>query len=105
MTPCSEYELALSMMRLWGREAKNRARAYALDCWGKADSSAYKRWACVERVLEQAQDHAEPYAGTVSGVQRTRVVRGRRRWFELPLELVMPAIRRLGSCAMRGTGL
>ena len=105
MTPCSEYELALSMMRLRGREAKNRARAYALDRWRKADSSAYKRWACVERILEQAQDLAEPYAGTVSGVQKTRVVRGRRRWIELPLELVMPAIRRIGSCAMRGTGL
>jgi hypothetical protein len=42
------------------------------------------------------------YEGTVSG---RHPVKQRRRWYELPLEAIMPAIRRLGSSAMRGTGL
>ena len=103
MTPASERELALSMMRLWGRDAKHRARDYALDCWRKGDAPAYNRWHCVERIVEQAQIAPVPYAGTVSGVPASPKLR--RRWFELPLEAVMPAIRRLGSSAIRGTGL
>jgi len=40
MTPCSEHELALSMKRLWGKHAKDRARDYALDCRCKGDLPA-----------------------------------------------------------------
>ena len=70
MTPCSEYELALSMMRLWGKDARNRARDYALDSWRKGESSACKRWHRVERIVEHTQHREEPYPGTVSGVQK-----------------------------------
>ena len=104
MTPCSEYELALSMMRLWGKDAKNRSRDYALDYWRKGDSPAYNRWHCVERIVEQAQADPESYAGSLSGLRAARKDRGRLRWSGTPLELVMLAIRRLGSCAMWGTG-
>ena len=55
MTLASEYELALSMMRLWGKNAKYLARNYALDYWCKGDETAYNRWNCVERLVEQAQ--------------------------------------------------
>jgi hypothetical protein len=102
MTPASERELALSMMRLWGRDAKHRARDYALDCWRKGDAPAFNRWHCVERIVEQAQSGAVLYAGTISGLPPPPKV---RRWFELPLQAVMPAIRKLGSSAIRGTGL
>lgn len=103
MTPASERELALSMMRLWGMDAKHRARDYAQDCWRQGDAPAYNRWHCVERMVEQMQSGAVLYAGTVAGLHPPPKVR--RRWFELPLEAVMPAIRRLGSSAIRGTGL
>ena len=104
MTPASERELALSMMRLWGRDAQQMARNYALDCWRKGDAPAFNRWHCVERMVEQAQAAPVPYAGTVSGLPPRQVHRP-RRWFEIPLEVVMPAIRRLGSSAIRGAGL
>jgi hypothetical protein len=102
MTTPSERELALSMMRLWGRDAKLRARDYALDCWRKGDAPAYNRWHRVERMVELANIVPVAYEGTVSG---RHPVKQRRRWYELPLEAIMPAIRRLGSSAMRGTGL
>ena len=104
MTPASEQELALSMMRLWGKDAKYRARGYALDCWRKGDAPAFNRWHCVERIVELAQAGPVPYAGTVSGRHPPPKARP-RRWFELPLEAVIPAIRRLGSSAIRGAGL
>jgi hypothetical protein len=107
MTPASEHELALSMMRLWGKDAGHLARNYALNCWRKGDAPAYNRWHCVERIVEQAQAAPEPYAATVSGLHLPRVIpNGRRRgWFEGLLEVVMPAIRQLGSGAIRGAGL
>ena len=55
MTPASEHELALSMTRLWGKDARHLARIYALDCWRKGDAAGYNRWHCVERIVEQAQ--------------------------------------------------
>jgi len=104
MPPASEHELALSMMRLWGKDASLRSRDYALDCWRKGDAAAYHRWHCVERIVEQAQVPPVPYAGTVSGLHPSRV-RDRRVWFKIPWKIVMPAIRRLGSGAIRGAGL
>lgn len=104
MTPASERELALSMMRLWGKNAQQMARNYALDCWRRDDTPGFNRWHCVERIVEQAGAAPVPYAGTVSGLP-PRIVRRPRRWFGIPLEVVMPAIRRLGSTAIRGAGL
>ncbi len=108
MTPASEHGLALSMMQLWGKNVGHMARNYALDYWRKGDSLAYSRWHCVEWTVERAQPAPEPYAGTVSGQQLSRVVpKGRcPHGFEVPLEVVvMPAIRRLGSGAIRWAGL
>ena len=102
MTQASEQDLAFSMMRLWGKDARYRARDYALDCWRKGDAPAYSRWHRVERIVELAQSAPVPYAGTVCGLHPPKP---RRRWFELPFEAVMPAIRRLGSSAIRGAGL
>lgn len=94
----STNELALSMMRLWGRDARARARDYAMASWRKGDARAYMRWHCVEWAIEQAQI-PEAYEGTVSGVQ-SQPARP-RRWFDA----VMPAIQKLGNSAIRGTGL
>jgi hypothetical protein len=102
-TTASTHELAYSMMRLWGRDARTMARNYALDCWRQGDAATYMRWHSVEWHIEQAQTGTQAYQGTVSG-QQPEPAR-RRRWFEIPLEAVMPAIRRLGGSAMRGTGL
>ena len=97
-TPASTNELALSMLRLWGKNARTMARHYAFDCWRKGDARAYMRWHSVEWAIEQAQV-PQPYEGTVSGVQPQQI--RRRRWFDA----VMPAIRQLGNSAIRGTGL
>ena len=103
-TPASTNELALSMRRLWGRHAQTMARDYALDFWRKGDAAAYLRWHSVEWRIQQAQEAAQLYEATVSGLQPQRET-PRRRWYERPLAAVMPAIRQLGSSAMRGTGL
>jgi len=106
----STHELAHSMLRLWGRDAGTMARTYALDCWRKGDADAYMRWHSVEwhieKALAGAPDSRAPqaYEGTVSGEQPQPVAR-RPRWFEIPLEAIMPAIRQLGSRAIRGSGL
>lgn len=91
------------MKRLWGHEAQTMARNYALDCWRKGDAPGYMRWHRVEWHIEMGQAAPRIYEGTVSGLQPLRVVP--RRWFAKPLAAVMPAIRKLGSSAMRGTGL
>jgi hypothetical protein len=102
------HELAYSMLRLWGRDAGTMARTYALDCWRRDDAPAYMRWHCVEWHIEQAlaghKRSDQIYQGTVSGQPPPPAVR-RPRWFEIPLEVLMPAIRQLGSRAIRGTGL
>jgi hypothetical protein len=103
-TPASTNELALSMTRLWGRNAQTMARNYALDCWRKGDTPAYMRWHCVEWRIQQAQAEPHVYEATVSGLQPQRVV-PRRRWYEKPLAAVLPALRQLGNSTMRGTGL
>jgi len=106
----STHELAHSMLRLWGRDAGTMARTYALDCWRKGDADAYMRWHSVEwhidKALAGSQSEKAPqiYQGTVSGEQPQPAAR-RPRWFEIPLEVLMPAIRQLGSRAIRGTGL
>jgi hypothetical protein len=96
--PPSTNELALSMMRLWGKDARTMARTYAFDCWRKGDARAYMRWHSVEWAIEQAQA-PQAYEGTVSGVQPQQA--RPRRWFDA----VIPAIRQLGNSAIRGTGL
>jgi hypothetical protein len=103
----STRELAYSLMRLWGRDARTMARNYALDCWRKGDAPAYMRWHSVEWHIEQAlggpQGGPQAYEGTITGLQTQRP--RRRRWFEIPLGAVMPAIRQLGSRVIRGSGL
>ncbi len=107
----STRELAYSMMQLWGRDARTMARNYALDCWRKGDAPAYMRWHSVEWHIEQAlggprdgtPDGIQVYQGTVTGLQTQRP--RRRRWFEIPLGAVMPAIRQLGSRVIRCSGL
>lgn len=92
------------MMRLWGTDARTMARDYALDCWRKDDAPGYVRWHGVEWHIEKALAGAgQVYEGTVSGQQPQRA--RRRRWFEIPLGAVVPAIRQLGSRAIRGMGL
>ena len=86
------------MMRLWGRHARTRARDYAFACWRKGDARAYMRWHTVEWAIEQAQK-PQSYEGTVSGIQPPQTQP--KSWFDA----VMPAIRQLGSSAIRGTGL
>jgi hypothetical protein len=106
-TKASTHELAYSMMRLWGRDAGTMARTYALDCWRKGDAAAYMRWHSVEWHIERALAGHKPseqvYQGTVSGQQPQPAAR-RPRWFEIPLDILMPAIRQLGSRAIRGAG-
>lgn len=79
------------------------ARNYALDCWRKGDAATYMRWHSVEWHIEKAQTGAQAYEGTVSGQQAERAPR--RRWYEIPLDAVMPAIRKLGSRTIKGSGL
>jgi len=110
----STHELAQSMLRLWGRDATIMARTYALDCWRKGDAATYMRWHSVEWHIEKAlagasknnqdQQSEQTYQGTVSGEQPQSAAR-RPRWFEIPLDVLMPAIRQLGSRAIRGSGL
>src|SRR5690242_9799294 len=97
------HELAHSMMRLWGKDARTMARTYALDGWRKGDAALYMRWHSVEWHIEQALVGPPGYQGTVSGRQPERIAA--RRWFEKPLAAIIPAIRQLGSRAIRGTGL
>ena len=80
------------------------ARNYALECWRKSDAAGYMRWHCVEWRIEQVQAAMLAYEGTVSGKQPERAA-PRRRWYEFPLAAVIPALRQLGSSAIRGTGL
>ena len=96
--PASTNELALSMMRLWGKNARTMARDYAFASWRKGDARAYMRWHSVEWAIEQAQA-PQPYEGTVSGVEPPPP--RPRRWFDA----VIPAIRQLGNSTIRGTGL
>ncbi len=97
--PASTNELALSMLRLWGKNARTMARNYAFEFWRKGDARAYMRWHSVEWAIEQALAASQPYEGTVSGVEPPPP--RPRRWFDA----VMPAIRQLGNSAIRGTGL
>jgi len=105
MLHASEYELALSMMRLWGNNARRSARNYGLDCRRKNDAVGFRKWHSVERIIEQMQAARDLYADTVGDVQRAVPIGCRPRWFEAMAGLVIPALQRLGRAAMRGAGL
>ena len=95
MTQASESELAFSMMWLWGKDARYRARDYALDCWRKGDVPAFNRWHRVERIVELAQTAPVPYAGTVSGLHAPPKIRHHWRVVRL---FPQPVKRQASSC-------
>ena len=64
MRPASEYELALSMMRQWGKDARCSARNYAIDGFRKGDTAEFCKWHDVGRIIEQMQ--ANSMIGDVS---------------------------------------
>jgi hypothetical protein len=55
MTTTSERDLALSMMRQWGKDARCSARNYAIDGFRKGDTAEFCMWHDVGRVIEQMQ--------------------------------------------------
>ena len=55
MPTVSEYELALSMMRQWGKDARCSARNYAIDGFRKGDTAEFCKWHDVGRIIEQMQ--------------------------------------------------
>jgi hypothetical protein len=102
--PVSERELALSMMRLWGKDARGSARNYVLESCRKDDAAAFRKWHSVERIIEQMQAARGPGADTVCGVQRPVATDRRAGWFKAMAGVVMPALQRLGRAAIRGAG-
>jgi hypothetical protein len=55
MCPASEHELALSMMRLWGKDARRSARYYVRDSFCNDDAAEFRKWHSVERIIRQTQ--------------------------------------------------
>jgi len=55
MYPASEYDLAFSMMRLWGKDARRSASNYAIDSRRKGDAAGFRKWHSVERIIEMMQ--------------------------------------------------
>ena len=64
MPNASEYDLALSMMRQWGKDARCSARNYAIDGFRKGDTAEFCKWHDVGRIIEQMQ--ANSMIGDVS---------------------------------------
>ena len=64
MPDASEYDLALSMMRQWGKDARCSARNYAIDGFRKGDTAEFCKWHDVGRIIEQMQ--ANSMIGDVS---------------------------------------
>ena len=112
MRPASEYELALSMMRLWGENASHSARNYAFDCCRKNDPTGFRKWHSVEVIIEEMQASRVSFedaccfgGGTSCTGQEPVAIDRRANWFEAMAGMVMPALQRLGSAAIRGTRL
>jgi hypothetical protein len=51
MAAASEYDIALSMMRLWGSEAKNLASKYALEHECLNNAMEADRWHAVQDIV------------------------------------------------------
>lgn len=68
-TPASTGELAFSMLRLWGKDARTMARDYAMACWRKGDARGYMKWDRVEWQIEQALAAQQPHRSAVPGKQ------------------------------------
>ena len=105
MCPASEYELALSMMRLWGKDARHSARNYAFDSCRNDDAAGFRKWYSVERIIEQMQAARDSCEDAVCGEQRPVTIDRPASWFETMVGVVMPALQRLGSVAIRGSRL
>jgi hypothetical protein len=65
MPPASEYDLALSMMQLWGKDARSSARNCAIDGFRKGDVAEFRKWHDVGRIIEKMQ--ANSMFSNVSG--------------------------------------
>jgi len=55
MPTASEYDLALSMMRQRGKDARRSARNYAIEGFRKGDTAEFCKWHDVGRIIEQVQ--------------------------------------------------
>ena len=55
MLTTSKYDLALSMMRQWGKDARYSARNYAIDGFRKGDTAEFCKWHDVGRIIEQME--------------------------------------------------
>ena len=55
MPTASEYDLALSMMQQWGKDARGSARNYAITGFRKGDAAEFCKWHDVGRIIEQVQ--------------------------------------------------
>jgi hypothetical protein len=51
MAVASEYDIALSMMRLWGRDAKSLSKKYAHDFEYLSNFIEADRWYMVQRIV------------------------------------------------------
>jgi hypothetical protein len=103
MTPASEQELANSMIRMWGNRAGALARNYAVDCRRRGDHAGSSRWHSVERIVDRVQVVSE--VGRLYPNPAPRLIPRRRSWFEALIATVLPAIHKLGSATIRGTGM
>lgn len=103
MTPASEHELAQSMIRIWGNRAGALARNYAVDCRRRGDHAGSGRWHSVERIVDRVQ--IVPEVGRLCPNPAPRLIPRRQPWFKALVAAVLPAIYRLGSATIRGTGM
>jgi hypothetical protein len=51
MAAASEHDIALSMMRLWGRDAKHLAKKYAQEFECLSNFIEAERWYTVQRIV------------------------------------------------------
>jgi hypothetical protein len=58
MAAASEYDIALSMMRLWGSEAKNLARKYALEHECSNNAVEAGKWYAVLGIVASSRSTA-----------------------------------------------
>jgi hypothetical protein len=59
----SEYDIALSMTRLWGNEANNLARKYACEYVRLNDFKKAANWYDVQRTIGRLQRVQQRFSG------------------------------------------
>jgi len=102
MPPASEHELAFSMMKMWGKDARCSARRYASEGLRQDNTAEFRKWHAVGQIIEQMQ--AAQISRTDSAYDfRQPVVTDRRVGsLEAIAGMVMLALQRLGGTAIRG---